>query len=495
MFPQEKEALIAALQGTSDSWLEFELDDEMGRLEFLGEVLPVAGVLKPHGKGIMMWRDGSQYGGDWNQGKACGLGVETYADGSMYCGQFLEDMRHGIGVFTSAADSYAGSWAGGERQGSGISVEELQGRPSDGRQEGRAIGVEVLAGTRGVGPRVDLVAESSTMNKCVVSSVGNFEQGRRIQRFKDNDLEINIQQEANAFAHSAREAHEDARALADHIRFRSGAIAGTLDPDINGTPSNSARGNPGSPAHLRPEHRSVVDPPAPQNRRYTATDLATASAGERLLRSEAVEDAQNGLVDPQVSREPHVLADAQVAVQGRPNQDESICARVQDEDATTDESRIVVCHQEIVIEGEREENVTMKGGLDADRDVDVQSLQRAWRCCMARRACSRYKFRQCQGNAAHALLIMRAQQWFENAVASMLVAWRLLASHEAMQDLNNCWALQTERDISMMRGGFARWQGWARERTRARHISLLQAILRRHGTSDLKVKPKPLLMT
>lgn len=61
------------MQETSDSWLEYELDDEMGRYEFVGQTLAVAGDLRPHGWGVMTWSDGSRYGGLYASGRKSSL--------------------------------------------------------------------------------------------------------------------------------------------------------------------------------------------------------------------------------------------------------------------------------------------------------------------------------------------------------------------------------------------------------------------------------------
>jgi len=58
----------------------------------VGHVLPIAGDLRPHGKGVMVWSDGAKYCGEWKLGKTCGLGHELYGDASVYLGQFQNDL-------------------------------------------------------------------------------------------------------------------------------------------------------------------------------------------------------------------------------------------------------------------------------------------------------------------------------------------------------------------------------------------------------------------
>lgn len=51
----------------------------------------------PLGYGIYTAKDGSQYKGKFENGKANGYGVYTFKDGSKYWGPFVDDKREGRG--------------------------------------------------------------------------------------------------------------------------------------------------------------------------------------------------------------------------------------------------------------------------------------------------------------------------------------------------------------------------------------------------------------
>nr|XP_006820146.1 PREDICTED: alsin-like [Saccoglossus kowalevskii] len=110
---------------------------------------------KPHGKGIMVWPDGSKYtgkyilglqqghgmyiipaseagksdymyDGQWLEGKMHGAGILRYHNGDIYEGYFKENQRHGHGMLrcgslTSSAPSvYIGEWVNDKRYGYGV---------------------------------------------------------------------------------------------------------------------------------------------------------------------------------------------------------------------------------------------------------------------------------------------------------------------------------------------------------------------------------------
>ena len=112
-------------QSRTIGWLEFELGDEQGRLEYVGQLLREdhheEGDGVEDGLGVMNWVDGSSYAGEFEYGHVQGIGIETYSDGSTYKGQFEKGHRHGIGVYsTPTADQYSGGWQDGERHGLGF---------------------------------------------------------------------------------------------------------------------------------------------------------------------------------------------------------------------------------------------------------------------------------------------------------------------------------------------------------------------------------------
>jgi len=65
-----------------------------------GEILPK--INKPHGTGIMTWKNGDQYIGNWKHGKRSGLGTMYWrADGTSHYGFWEDDKRHGEGRTTN----------------------------------------------------------------------------------------------------------------------------------------------------------------------------------------------------------------------------------------------------------------------------------------------------------------------------------------------------------------------------------------------------------
>ena len=52
----------------------------------------------------------SVYEGSWSAGKMNGNGVLTFRDGKIYTGEFLNDRRSGHGKMTSNIGTYEGQW-------------------------------------------------------------------------------------------------------------------------------------------------------------------------------------------------------------------------------------------------------------------------------------------------------------------------------------------------------------------------------------------------
>ena len=193
------EEQVAQLQNVSQSWIEYELDDPSGQLEFVGDVLPIAGELRPHGQGVMTWRDGSQFFGEWKQGMTSGIGREVYSDGSSYIGSFEKDMRHGMGIFSTAnGDTYTGNWAEGERDGLGISVEKVAFAPKHSQA--------------GVG--------RTSMRKSALSVFGEFVGGQLEKRLQDPEKEHAIEEQVIELVRRAAAQAQTARTLATHIKAR-----------------------------------------------------------------------------------------------------------------------------------------------------------------------------------------------------------------------------------------------------------------------------------
>jgi 1-phosphatidylinositol-4-phosphate 5-kinase len=66
---------------------------------------------KPHGRGIMKWVDGSEYSGEWREGKIHGRGTMVWENGSRYSGQWEDGRRTGYGIFSSPEGAVSkGRW-------------------------------------------------------------------------------------------------------------------------------------------------------------------------------------------------------------------------------------------------------------------------------------------------------------------------------------------------------------------------------------------------
>ena len=86
---------------------------------------------RPHGKGTMVWPDGSKYVGDFDadRGGQTGNGVYTTTDGYKYEGSFVNGLYHGKGVQTWKQDAskpttecrFDGYFENGKRNGLGTS--------------------------------------------------------------------------------------------------------------------------------------------------------------------------------------------------------------------------------------------------------------------------------------------------------------------------------------------------------------------------------------
>lgn len=59
-----------------------------------------------HGSGVLEYRDGRQYMGDWKYGKKAGNGKQHFEDGSYYVGHFSNNLPHGQGTYTFNAKTY-----------------------------------------------------------------------------------------------------------------------------------------------------------------------------------------------------------------------------------------------------------------------------------------------------------------------------------------------------------------------------------------------------
>jgi hypothetical protein len=78
---------------------------------------------KPNGKGIYIHKDGTVYEGEWRNDKQEGLGKEKWADGACYEGQYKDGKKNGKGKFHWADGSYyEGTFIDNDISGKGIYI-------------------------------------------------------------------------------------------------------------------------------------------------------------------------------------------------------------------------------------------------------------------------------------------------------------------------------------------------------------------------------------
>lgn len=75
---------------------------------------------EPHGRGVLLYSDGTRFCGQWQGGKRSGHGVWTTASGAKYDGEWKSDEWHGEGVETEISGGvYTGTYKSGQRSGRG----------------------------------------------------------------------------------------------------------------------------------------------------------------------------------------------------------------------------------------------------------------------------------------------------------------------------------------------------------------------------------------
>ena len=78
------------------------------------------GIRQRHGHGIMKYKNGREYVGEWKGDKREGKGTLQCSSGDRYEGQFQNDKMDGRGVYKcSNGNSYVGDWKEGKRHGLG----------------------------------------------------------------------------------------------------------------------------------------------------------------------------------------------------------------------------------------------------------------------------------------------------------------------------------------------------------------------------------------
>lgn len=84
-------------------------------------------VNQRNGIGVLCFKDGVVYHGQFAQDVPNGLAVETYPDGFVYKGEFVDDERHGFGMMQCQGLAYIGNWRNGKRHGPGVERLILKG--------------------------------------------------------------------------------------------------------------------------------------------------------------------------------------------------------------------------------------------------------------------------------------------------------------------------------------------------------------------------------
>lgn len=74
----------------------------------------------PHGKGIMVYNDGSLYIGEFNNGECEGKGRVIHQNGDVYDGDWYQNLADGRGVlYTSDGQKYEGDFEADKKHGEG----------------------------------------------------------------------------------------------------------------------------------------------------------------------------------------------------------------------------------------------------------------------------------------------------------------------------------------------------------------------------------------
>jgi hypothetical protein len=75
------------------------------------------------GRGVLVAEDGTRYEGVWVDGRRNGQGLVTYPNGNRYEGSWRNDKREGRGTLTyESGGHYEGDWSGDKAQGRGVLV-------------------------------------------------------------------------------------------------------------------------------------------------------------------------------------------------------------------------------------------------------------------------------------------------------------------------------------------------------------------------------------
>ncbi|TNV84245.1 hypothetical protein FGO68_gene59 [Halteria grandinella] len=86
---------------------------------YRGEIEPESN--KRHGKGVIVYKNGRVYEGEWLNDKRQGRGYERFANGNTYQGEFKEGKAHGKGLYQwRNGELYDGEWNEGVKEGYGV---------------------------------------------------------------------------------------------------------------------------------------------------------------------------------------------------------------------------------------------------------------------------------------------------------------------------------------------------------------------------------------
>jgi hypothetical protein len=75
---------------------------------------------KEHGKGVMLFEDGSKYEGQWENGERAGQGTARFKDGGTYEGEWSKNLLHGTGKYTAEEFEYEGEFLKDMKTGHGV---------------------------------------------------------------------------------------------------------------------------------------------------------------------------------------------------------------------------------------------------------------------------------------------------------------------------------------------------------------------------------------
>ena len=95
-----------------------------------------------HGRGILLWPDGSKYVGYWVKDKASIRGKLIHNDGDIYEGEWLDDQPNGKGIYIHKEGTiYEGDWKNDKQDGYGkekwLDGAYYEGEYKDGKKNGK----------------------------------------------------------------------------------------------------------------------------------------------------------------------------------------------------------------------------------------------------------------------------------------------------------------------------------------------------------------------